>query len=883
MQFYQKTSKELATDYSSNLEEGISQKNVSELQAKYGKNVLRAEHHTAWYVLLGRQFSGILIYILVVAAIVSALLGENIDAIAIGVILLINGVLGFIQEQKAQSSIESLQQLARSSARVIRDNKEQDISAEELVPGDIIILETGDKVPADARIITETNLEAAEGALTGESVPVSKVTEVISGHQQLGDQKNMVFSGTVITKGRARAIVVATAMKSEIGKIAHMIQDAQTEQTPLQRSLDALSAKLGTITIAICMAIFAFIVIGQRTFTLEALKEPFLLSISLAVAAIPEGLPIVVTIALAFGTQRMVKKHALIKQLSSVETLGETTVICSDKTGTLTKNEMTVTHVYYNGADHTVTGTGYEPVGEIEGNLPDIFSEIAMLCNDAKLSEQEEGWSVHGDPTEGCLLTLARKDGFDEHTLQTQHPRIAEVPFDSERKRMSTVHDLGDTRHILTKGAPDIILEQCSKILDENGIRTLTEKDKKIILTQNEAYATQALRVLGFAYKQIEKKDTYSEEDENDLVFVGLTGMIDPARPEAKEAIVKCQEAGIRVVMITGDHQTTAAAIAKELGITGRVITGAQLSEIDLDAQVNEIGVFARVNPEDKMQIVNALKRNGHIVAMTGDGVNDAPALKQADIGIAMGITGTDVAKESASMILTDDNFSSIVNAVEEGRNIYTNIKKFVNYLLSSNFAEVLTIFLSIFLFTHNGEIVWPLTATMILYMNLLTDSLPALALGVDPGDPEVMKRKPRDPKEPIITTNLLSNIILIGVIVAAATLLVFRHALETTGNVAYAQTLALTTLVILEIVRLAMIRSQYNTPFFSNNWLTLAVITVFGLQAIVIYTPFMQTVFGTVALGWADWGLLLGVAVATYIVGMIAGKGVQRVTGQLD
>lgn len=884
MQFYKEALDDIYERHGTDPEHGLSEQAVEELRARYGPNALRTEAKTPWYVILGRQFTGLLIYILFAAALVSGLLGETIDMWVIIAILVLNGVFGFIQEYRAQASIESLKEMARSDALVIRAGKEQEISAQDLVPGDIIILSTGDRIPADARIIEESSLQCQEGALTGESVPVKKDSARLQGKLQVGDQKNMVFSGTVITKGRAKAVVVATGMKTRIGEIAHLIQESENEHTPLQKNLDTLSGKLGKLTIGICFAIFAFIAIGQRLpLTLEALKEPFILAVSLAVAAIPEGLPIVVTIALAFGTKRMVKRNALIKQLSSVETLGSTTVICTDKTGTLTKNQMTVTSVYYNGAHHDVTGTGYAPDGRIDAELPHILSEICALNNDAHLREEDGQWKVSGDPTEGCLLTLARKNGADERQLQEQHPRLGEIPFDSARKRMSTVHQLGDQHHLLTKGAPDVVLEHCDRLLTPHGIQTLTEQDKKKILEQNEAYAGQALRVLGFAYKHIQEKEEYTQEDENGLVFVGLTGMIDPPREEAREAVEKCKQAGIRVVMITGDHQTTAQAIADDLGIQGRAVTGEELESIDLEQEAAEIGVYARVDPEDKMRIVDALQRNGEIVAMTGDGVNDAPALKDANIGVAMGITGTDVAKESASMILTDDNFASIVNAVEEGRNIYTNIKKFVNYLLSSNFAEVLTIFFAIFLFTHDGDIAIPLTATMILYMNLLTDSLPALALGVDPGDKDAMHRPPRPPKEPIITNNLFANIVLIGLLVAAATLLLFNWSLSATGSLAYAQTVALTTLVALEIVRLAMIRSQYNTPAFSNPWLVLAVLAVFALQALVVYHPWMQTIFGTVALSLVDWAVVGVMCAATYGTGIVLGHFVHWMTGQAD
>lgn len=888
MEFYNKDVEKIALEFGTDLHHGLSADAVEVQRLRFGKNEIKKQDQTPWYILLLRQFTGILIYILVVAALVSGLLGEWVDAIAIVAILVLNGILGFIQEFNAQSSIESLKKLTRSKATVLRNGKRVVLDTEELVPGDMLILQTGDKVGADARLADAISLECQEGALTGESTPVAKDCDKLSGGElALGDQINMVFAGTAVTKGRGRAVVVATGMNSQIGKIAHLIQEDETEEPPLMRELDRMGSRIGKITLFICAAIFSLILLSQaqnialqQLFSIQNLKDPFILSVSLAVAAIPEGLAIVVTIALAFGTRRMVRKHALIKRLASVETLGSTTVICSDKTGTLTRNEMTVVRLWHAGESVEVRGTGYSPEGEVKGELPEIFYHACVLCNDSELFLDEGQYRIAGDPTEGCLLTLAAKSGLNISKLREEHERVHEEPFSSEAKKMSTVNRFGDSYMMLSKGAPDIIIKHCSKIYDKGLVRDLSEEDRQSILDANESFAKDALRVLGFAYRDL--NDPHKSNDE-EMIFIGLAGMIDPPREEVKDAIRRCRSAGIAVVMITGDHKTTATAIAHELGIEGRAVEGSDLHKLDLIKEVENIAIYARVNPEHKLQIVEALRERGEIVAMTGDGVNDAPALKHADIGIAMGMTGTEVSKESAEMILTDDNFTSIVNAVEEGRNIYTNIKKFVNYLLSSNFAEVLVILIAILFLRHDGKVVWPLTAIMILFINLLTDSLPALALGVDPGDKKVMRQAPRNPDGRIISKNMVMNITLIGSLVALATLYTFHHSLEQGLVLAHAQSVALTTLIILEIVRLAMIRAQYHTPWFSNPWLFASLIIVLFLQMAVLYTPLGQLIFGTVALSAQDWMLIVIVAVITYFLGMLVGFLSRRLTGQWD
>ncbi|MBN1274795.1 cation-translocating P-type ATPase, partial [Candidatus Woesearchaeota archaeon] len=819
-----------------------------------------------------------IIFILFAAAAISAAMGDWVEVVAILVVLLINAVMGFVQEFKAEKSIEALQKLASLQAVVLRDGKQVRVDAKELVPGDVIILETGEKLPADARIIASVNLKTQEGALTGESMPVEKTEKRLSSKLPLGDQANMVFSGTIITNGRGKAVVTATGMQTQIGRIAGMIEGAPTEQTPLQRKLGMLGRMLGLIVIAVSVVVFL-------TGWLRGgdLKEMFGTAVALAVAAIPEGLPVVITIALGFGVRKMVRKNALIRKLPSVETLGAVTVICSDKTGTLTHNQMTVTHVYADGKVVDVTGSGYEPEGEVKGKVDPLLFRIGALCNDARLTEGRKEWGVIGDPTEGCLITAARKAGLREEDLRSRFPRVDEIGFDSSRKMMTTFHRVKGDVISYTKGAPDNILKRCDRILVNGRVRALTKNDLKVVDGQIRSFSEQALRVLGFAYNQGRKKG----DAEKRMVFVGLQAMIDPPREEVKTAIAKCRSAGIKVIMVTGDHLVTAQAIAKQLGIEGEAMEGKDIVGMDLRKEVKRIGVFARVNPEHKLRIVDALKHNGHVVAMTGDGVNDAPALKKADIGVSMGVTGTDVAKEASSMILTDDNFASIVSAVEEGRNIYDNIKKFVNYLLSSNIGEVLVMFVAILIgFTAmvDGEmsVVVPLGMFQILWINLITDSLPALALGVDPADPNIMGRKPRDAKEHIIGRNMMWNIAVIGVLMTVSVLFVFGRNLG--AGVEKAQTMALTMLVILEIVRLEMIRSQYHAGFFSNKWLTMAIVLVLGLQLLVMYTPLGQNeLLGLTALSLVDWAWILGVAAVMFVFGKLAAMLIKHYTHQVD
>ncbi len=730
------------------------------------------------------------------------------------------------------------------------------------------MLEVGQKVPADCRIVLLHNLQTQEASLTGESTPVEKIIEAIKGHKVIANQKNMVFAGTVVTKGRANAIVTGTGMKTEIGTIAKHIQAVGQKTTHLQKKLASLGHLLGVLTIIICvLVVLGGVLKGGH------ILEWLIIGVSLAVAAIPEGLPAVVTISLALGVQRMVKRNALIRKLPSVETLGATTVICTDKTGTLTKNEMTVRKVYLNKSIIDITGGGYAPEGKfLKGNKPykskdiELLLKIGALCNDSNIISKK----VIGDPTEACLLVSAKKYGYNLHNLRKEMPRKDEIAFSSERKMMSTLHKEGKKHYVFSKGAPELVLNKCAKILENGKVRKITKKDINNIIKTNKEFASKALRVLGFAYKESKKLD------EKGLVFVGLQAMIDPPREEVKIAVKKCEDAGIRVIMITGDYELTAKAIGEELGIRGESINGEELRKVkDLSAIIHKVSIFARVNPEDKLKIVDALQKKGDVVAMTGDGVNDAPALKKADIGIAMGIAGTDVAKEASDMILTDDNFASIVGAVEEGRGIFTNIKKFVAYLLSANMGEVLILFIAMIIgYKFGGAPVLPLIAIQILWINLVTDGLPALALGVDPIGEGVMNLAPRNPKEPIISKSMLALILVIGLMMTVPVLFLFGKYVQT--SLATAQTMSFTLVVLFELLVVYAIRKNYGAAFFSNMYLFAAVIGSLLLQLAVIYTP-ISSIFRTAPLGGAEW-TVIAVICAVFFVLVLAAEKVIRV-----
>ncbi len=858
MEYYNKpigdVLKELKTE-----ERGLSTDEAKERLLKYGHNEIKEEKPISVFMIFIHQFKSFIIAILLIALIISLVISHYLDAIVIGVILVLNAVLGFVQEYKAEKSIEALKKMASLKAIVVRDGIEHEIEARNLVPGDIIILETGEKVPADARLLDIVNLQTQESVLTGESVPVEKQVKVLQIKVGVADRVNMVFSGTIITRGRGKAVITETGMNTQIGKIAGMIQEEPEPPTLLQKKLKKLGEWLGLSAIVFCVVVFGVGILAG----IDKLSM-FLTALSLAVAAIPEGLPAVVTIGLALGVQRMIKRNALVRRLPSVETLGSTTVICTDKTGTLTHNEMTVRKIFANNRVFTVTGRGYSNIGnfyykteKIDPKQVKLLLKIGALCNDAKLAEEE----LIGDPTEGALIVSAAKACLIKKELELKYPRLEEIEFTSERKRMSTMHKINGKKMIYTKGAPDVLVELCDRIYIEGKVRRMTRKDKQFLLKVNETMAKQALRVLAFAYKESDKLD------EQNLVFVGMQGMIDPPREEVKEAVAKCKTAGVKVVMITGDFKLTAEAIGKELGLEGRAIDGKELEKIEhLEDQVEEISIYARIDPKHKVKILEALRKKGHVIAMTGDGVNDAPALKKADIGIAMGISGTDVAKEASDMILTDDNFASIVNAVEEGRSIFDNIRKFVKYLLSSNLGELLTLFLAIIL-----RFPLPLIAIQILWINLVTDGLPALALSVDPADPGLMKRPPRNPKEGIITGGRALWMIFAGLIMMAGTLAIFRT-YSYDIDLVYAQTMAFTTLVMFQMFNVLNCRSERSSIFkilFTNKYMLGAIGISIALQIAVVHTP-LNIFFRTTPIKLVDWGYILLASCSVLIFGEV-------------
>ncbi|MCM8796680.1 MAG: calcium-transporting P-type ATPase, PMR1-type [Candidatus Omnitrophica bacterium] len=844
---------------------------------KYGPNQLREKKGRSALSIFFEQFRDFIVWVLIGAALVSGFLKEWVDAIAIIAIVIINAILGFIQEFRAEKSLAALKKLSSPSSKVIRDGQRNIIPSHELVPGDLIELEAGDNIPADSRIVWLTsNFSVQEASLTGESTPVLKTTLTLEEKEiSLAERANMVYMGTSVSSGKARVIVCETGMQTELGKIAGMIQEIEQESTPLQKKLE----QFGKWIVYLC-----FVLVGL-VFFLEWLRggkllEVFLTAVSLAVAAIPEGLPAVVTIALALSVQRMVKRHALIRKLPSVETLGCSTVICSDKTGTLTKNEMTVQAVYAEDTLFRVTGIGYAPEGEFLfddkaikiDTYPDLIKtlEAGVLCNGAQLVKDNSSFKIVGDPTEGAILTAAAKLGIWKERLEQQFSFVEEIPFDSERKKMTIVRKSPDNKLIaFIKGAPDILLNDCLRIEEKGQTRPLTSGDRGRILKVNSDLANEALRVLAVAYRILDKApDKYAaEEIERELTFLGLVAMIDPPREEVKKAIVECKKAGIKTVMITGDHKNTAVAIAKQLGFfqeDSLAFTGEELDKLsdeELYKKVERIPVYARVSPEHKLRIVRAWRKRGEVVAMTGDGVNDAPAVKEADIGVAMGITGTDVTKEVSDMVITDDNFASIVSAVEEGRGIYDNIKKFVHYLLSCNTGEILVMFVS-------SLIGWyaPLLPIHILWVNLVTDGLPALALGVDPVDKKIMQRPPRKPDEAVITKPRAFLMLGQGAFIAFCSLLAFTFVLfiEKEG-IERARTAAFIVLSCSQLFHSFncrnMTESLFKIGLFTNKKLILAVLVSFFLQMSVVYIPAMQKVFKTKPLGIIDWFLVIAIS----------------------
>ena len=887
MEWYKLTAEELKTKLNTHKDKGISNLEAKNRLEKYGLNELKEEARKSLLYKILAQFKDFLVIILIIASIISYIVGEKVDAIVILAIVIINALLGLYQEGRAEKALEALKKMTSPNAKVIREGNTTVVPANSLVPGDIVLLDAGDIVPSDLRLIESSNLKIDESSLTGESLAVEKNAKITWDREvSLGDRNNMAYMSTIVTYGRGKGIVVETGHNTEIGKIATMIQGYEDDTTPLQKKLDQLGKYLGIACIIVCVLVFGIGMLQGRD-----LLDMFMIAISLAVAAIPEGLPAIVTIVLALGMNNMVKRNAIIKKLLAVETLGCTTTICTDKTGTLTQNEMTVVKVYTDGKTFNITGTGYEPKGEftIDGNFVETkesinlnrLISIATLCNDASLDKTPEGYKIVGDPTEGALITLGGKGGVSKEDINEKFPRIGEIPFDSDRKMMTTFHDNFFPEKIVsfTKGAPDIIISRCNSILINGETIPLTDEIRKDLLNQNTRFSKSALRVLGFAYKEYNEMPSEIQQNivENNMVFVGLVGMIDPPREEAKEAIKLCKEAGIDTYMITGDYKETAFAIAKELGIAeneNEAIMGSELNNLsdeDLKNIVKEKKVYARVSPEHKVKIINGLKANGEIVAMTGDGVNDALALKRADIGVAMGITGTDVAKNTAEVILTDDNFTSIVAAVEEGRVIYDNIKKFVFFLLSCNIGEILIILISILL-----NLPVPLIPIQLLWLNLITDSFPALALGVEKGDSEIMKAPPRDPNESIMDKNMIRAIVLQSGAIAIASLLAYRWGLKTYGidKLIIVRTIVFATLISAELLRAYSSRSRKHSIFeigvFSNKTLNYAVLFSFFLLIMVIYIPFFQTIFHTYPLGIKDWQIILLYAFFPLVVGEI-------------
>ncbi len=849
--------KELSTDSS----QGLSSNEIAKRAEQFGKNKLEGKKQRSLLQIFFDQFKNFLLIILIIAGAVSFFLGEEFEAIIILAVVLLNCVLGAYQENKASDALNALRKMASPHAKVIRDAKTIEVLSEDVSPGDIILLDAGDSVCADIRLIETSNLKINESALTGESEPDSKdASVVLADDTPLGDLENMAFMGTVITYGRGKGIVVSTGMDTQMGKIAHMLTNTESEKTPLQKKLDDLGKKLGIVCIVLCLVIFGIGMIRGMEFF-----DIFMISVSLAVAAIPEGLTIVVTVILALGMQKMVKSNAIIKTLGAVETLGSTTVICSDKTGTLTQNKMTVVKVFDNHYSYDVNNK-IAGMDTLNSNASKLV-EGMVLCSDATLDNE----NVIGDPTEGALISLGNKLGWEKDDVNNKYPRVNEVPFDSDRKLMSTLHKY-ETGHVMyTKGAFDQVLKISKYILDDGKVREITAADIEKIQACNEEYATHALRALALAYKET------GELEESDLIFVGLVGMIDPPREEAKEAIKLCKQANISVKMITGDHKITAAAIGKQLGIVASIdeaIEGQELdalSDDELREVVNTKSVFARVSPEHKVRLVKVIRQNDNIVAMTGDGVNDAPSLKQADIGIAMGITGTDVSKEASDMILTDDNFASIVHAVEEGRTIYNNIRKVVAYLLSCNIGEILIIFLAMAF-----GMPMPLGALQLISINLITDTFPAFALGMEKKEGDVMNKPPRDPNENIIDLEMIKTIgiqsaaLTIG---ALASFIVAYYYIDPT----IATTSCFVTLVLGELLRGYSARSEsvsiFKMKIFENSYLNKTVLFSLAFLLATVYVPGFNTAFGMQQLTVVNFLIAAGFSIIPFIGGEISKK----------
>jgi Ca2+-transporting ATPase len=845
---------------------GLSSADAAQRLAEVGPNELAAKEHTPWWRLLLAQLQNVLIVILLLATGLSVVLGHGLESLVIAVIVLFAVLLGFIQEFRAEKAIDALRRLAAPQATVLRDGAEQKVPAREVVPGDVIALHAGDRVPADARLLEAVNLKAEEAPLTGESMPVDKQVAALDGELPVGDRRNVVHAGTVVTYGRGRGVVVATGMQTEFGRIAELLATVEVGRTPLQQNLDRVGRVLAKVALAVVAVIVTLgLVRGQP------LVEMLLFGIALAVAVVPEALPAVVTVSLALGVQRMVKRHALIRRLPAVETLGSTSIICSDKTGTLTRDEMTVRRVYVAGEVLELTGAGYAPQGEVRRGA-DVISapaalrallEAGVLASDAALRREADGaWTIQGDPTEGALVVAAAKVGLDKSALDAASPRLDEQPFTSEARRMATLHRTSAGPVVFVKGAPEVVLAACELVTSEDGSRPLDDAARARVLETATGFAGEALRVLAIARKEAGALS----EAAGGLTLLGLVGMMDPPRAEVFDAIRTCEAAGIRAVMMTGDHPETAQAVARELGLLrhGRVVTGQELDTWDearLASEADTVDVFARVSPAHKLRVVTALQAKAHVVAMTGDGVNDAPALRKADIGIAMGLTGTDVSRDAAAMTLTDDSFASIVAAVEEGRRVFGNIKKYLMYLLSSNIGEI-----GLMAGTAMLGLPLPLSAVQLLYVNLATDGLPALALAVDPPDGDLMQHRPRDAKAGIFTRPVVTLMLVGGLWSSLVNVALFWWATRSGRGLPEAMSMTFVSLVLIQFFKAYNYRSDRRSVWYrplANRWLNLAVAWELGLMVAILYVPALERLFGTFPLSPLDWLLAGGAALS--------------------
>ncbi|MFP4142108.1 MAG: cation-translocating P-type ATPase [Thermoplasmata archaeon] len=840
--------------------EGLSHEEVQRRLEEYGKNEIEEEETVSPLKIFLEQFQDFLVWILIAATVISFLVGHKIDAYLILTIVLANGIFGFVQDWKAEQSINALKEMASLEAVALREGRKRKINSVDLVPGDVIFVRQGDSVPADARLIEQQNLEVDESTLTGESVAVDKKDDTVEEELELAERKNMIYKETTVTKGRGKAVVVRTGMDTEIGSIATELQKVEDEETVFQREVNDLGKKLGVMILMICASLIPILLFRGST-----LLNAFITAIALAVAAVPEGLPAVVTLTLALGMRKMLKRNALVRRLPVIESLGSVDVICTDKTGTLTEGKMVVRKIFFSGKEIEVSG-GYSEEGDFtfEGKSVDASElekilEVGALCNDSEISDGEP----IGDPTEIALIQSAQKAGLDKKRLEERYQRIDEIPFSSERKMMTTIHE-GEREKdkAFVKGAPEVVLEKCDRYYEDGEIKELDEDKRMEFTKKTEEFADEALRVLAMAYKDLtlegDSERDKKEEIEQDLIFLGLQGMIDPPREEVKDAIEACRKAGIRTVMITGDNAVTAGAIGDKLGFSGEVVTGRDLeamSERELREKVKYVDIFARVSPSHKVKILRILKDQGHIVAMTGDGVNDAPALKESDVGTSMGERGTDVAQQASDIVLLDDNFATMKNAIEEGRGVFDNIRKFVNLLLSGNMGEVLIVLVASLI-----GLGLPLTAVMLLWVNLMTDGLPALALGVDPGSKDIMSRQPRGQDENIIDKTLAFSIGWIGVWVTIICLSLYRYGLGESTRLA--RTLTFTGLVVLELIEVFPIRQRYGTRLWSNKWLGVAMAVSLGMHMVVLYTP-MRSYFRVIPLGLNSWFMIsIGAAI---------------------